>query len=587
MPVYIIKKREIMKTRICLLIGLILLNYSISNSKEVTPGNTPTQQGSFDVFTSPDLYNLTMTWVNEYGSLNPNLKINVVKAANNEIADRLNIREGIGFIGDDTYNVLTNESVWNMVVGRDVIVPVMNAANPFRDKIYQEGITPEKLALILENPEKQNWGMLLNNIQNNTEIPFHYYVINDPSIQSGVANFLKTTQPNTNGIKITSGQEMISAIQKDPNAFGFCRLVQIMDPKNQNLAENIKLVPIDKNGNGKIDYMENIYDNLQAFSRGVWIGKYPKALSGNIYSVSSQKPKKVNELAFLSWVLTDGQNYLNTNGYSDLVSSEIKSQLDKVNEPVGYSVAPTNEVNALLKMILTVLFVFVVIGFIYDMVTRRIRNKEAVVKDTNSGMSHVFDENSVIIPKGIYFDKTHTWAFMKKDGTVKIGIDDFLPHVTGPVTRIEMKKAGEKVKKGDQLFSIIQKGKQLNIYAPISGTIKTQNETLNTNSSLLNSAPYEEGWIYTIEPTNWLLEIQFLTMADKYKTWLTDEFSRLKDFFSAVLKTNNAEYSLITLQDGGALKDNVLADFGPEIWEDFQTKFIDNNQIVNFFKFLT
>ena len=576
-----------MKTRICLIIGLLLLNYSILDSKEVTPGNAPTPQGSLDVFTSPDLYNLTMTWVNEYGSLNPNLKINVVKAANNEISDRLNTKEGIGFIADDTYNTLNNQSVWNMVVGRDVIVPVMNAANPFRDKIYQEGITAEKLARILENPEKQNWGMLLDNIQNNPEIPFHFYIINDPSIQSGVANFLNTNQSNTNGIKISSGQEMISAIQKDPNAFGFCRLVQIMDPKNQNLAENIKLVPIDKNGNGKIDYMENIYDNLQAFSRGVWIGKYPKALSGNIYSVSSQKPKKVTELAFLSWVLTDGQNFLKTNGYSDLVSSEIKSQLDKINEPVVYAVAPTNEVNALLKMILTVLFVFVVFGFVFDMVTRRIRNKEAVIKDTNSRMSNVFDENSVIIPKGIYFDKTHTWAFMKKDGTVKIGIDDFLPHVTGPVTRIEMRKAGEKIKKGDQLFCIIQKGKQLNIYAPISGTIKTQNETLTTNSSLLNSAPYEEGWIYTIEPTNWLLEIQFLTMADKYKTWLTDEFSRLKDFFAAVLKTNNAEYSVITLQDGGALKDNVLADFGPEVWEDFQTKFIDNNQIVNFFKLLT
>ncbi len=576
-----------MKTRICLLIGIILLNCSISDSKEVTSGNTPTQQGSLDVFTSPDLYNLTMTWVNEYGSLNPNLKINVVKSNNNEITDRLNTREGIGFIADDAYDALNNQSVWNMVVGRDVIVPIMNAANPFRDKIYQEGITVEKLARILENPEKQNWGMLLNNIQNNPEIPFHYYVINDPSIRSGVANFLKTNQPNTNGIKITSGQEMISAIQKDPNAFGFCRLVQIMDPKNQNLAENIKLVPIDKNSNGKIDYMENIYDNLQAFSRGVWIGKYPNALSGNIYSISSQKPKKATELAFLSWVLTEGQNFLNTNGYSNLASSEIKSQLDKINEPVVYTVAPTNEVNALLKMILTVLFVFVVIGFVFDMVTRRIRNKEGIVKDANSRMSTVFDENSVIIPKGIYFDKTHTWAFMKKDGTVKIGIDDFLLHITGPVTRIEMKNAGEKIKKGDQLFSIIQKGKQLNIYAPISGTIKTQNKILTTNSSLLNSAPYEEGWIYTIEPTNWLLEIQYLTMADKYKSWLTDEFSRLKDFFAAVLKTNNTEYALITLQDGGAFKDNVLADFGPEIWEDFQTKFIDNNQIVNFYKFLT
>ena len=576
-----------MKTRICLLIGFLLLNYSIADSKEVVTGNPQTQQGSINLFTTPDLYNLTMKWVSEYESLNPKLKINLVKSTDVEIAEKLKSGEGLGFIADESYAALGNQSTWNIVVGRDVIVPVMNAANPFHDQIYQKGITSEKLARIFENPEKQNWGMLLDNAQNSSDIPVHYYMMNDLAIQSGVENFLKMNHLNINGIKITSRQEMISAIQKDPNALGFCKLVQIMDLKNQSLPENIKLVPIDKNGNGKIDYMENIYENLPAFSRGVWIGKYPKALSGNIYSVSSQKPKSENELAFLNWVLTDGQNFLNVNGYSYLVSSEIKSQLDIINEPMVYATAPRNEFNALLKMILIVLFAFVVISFIYDMVVRRIRNKEAIVKASNSGLIPVFDENSVIIPQGIFFDKTHTWAFMKKDGTVKIGIDDFLLHVTGPVTRIEMKNAGEKIKKGDQLLSIIQKGKQLNIYAPISGTIKTHNETLTTNSSLLNSAPYDEGWVYTLEPTNWLLEIQFLTMADKYKTWLTDEFSRLKDFFAAVLKTNNAEYALIILQDGGALKDNVLADLGPEVWEDFQTKFIDNNQIVNFFKFLT
>ena len=150
------------------------------------------------------------------------------------------------------------------------------------------------------------------------------------------------------------------------------------------------------------------------------------------------------------------------------------------------------------------------------MVVRRIRNKKEVILDSASHFLPVFDENSVIIPKGLYFDKTHTWSFMKKDGTVKIGIDDFLQHITGFITRIEMKNVGDKIKKGERLLTIIQKGKQLNIYSPVSGTIKTQNETLITNSSLLNSAPYENGWVYTIEPTNWLLEIQFLTMAEKY-----------------------------------------------------------------------
>jgi hypothetical protein len=79
-----------------------------------------------------------------------------------------------------------------------------------------------------------------------------------------------------------------------------------------------------------------------------------------------------------------------------------------------------------------------------------------------------------------------------------------------------------------------------------------------------------------IEPSNWLREIQFLSMSEKYKTWLTDEFSRLKDFLIATLKINAPENVHVVFQDGGALQDNVLADLGPEVWEDFQTKFMDN-----------
>ena len=80
---------------------------------------------------------------------------------------------------------------------------------------------------------------------------------------------------------------------------------------------------------------------------------------------------------------------------------------------------------------------------------------------------------------------------MKKDGTVKIGIDDFLQHITGYITRIEMKKSGAKIKKGDHLLTIVQKGKQLDIYSPMSGTIKAHNENLRANPSMLNTSPYE------------------------------------------------------------------------------------------------
>jgi hypothetical protein len=80
-----------------------------------------------------------------------------------------------------------------------------------------------------------------------------------------------------------------------------------------------------------------------------------------------------------------------------------------------------------------------------------------------------------------------------------------------------------------------------------------------------------------IEPSNWLKEIQLLSMAEKYIEWLKNEFPRLKDFLAASVRANTIENSMV-FQDGGALKDGILADLGPEIWEDFQTNFINKSK---------
>ena len=69
-----------------------------------------------------------------------------------------------------------------------------------------------------------------------------------------------------------------------------------------------------------------------------------------------------------------------------------------------------------------------------------------------------------------------------------------------------------------------------------------------------------------------------MLMSEKYAEWLKDEFVRLKDFISASAKSNNLVYARVILQDGGELTDNVLADLGPEVWEDFQTQFIDTSK---------
>jgi len=563
-----------MKTRIFFIITLLLLSCFYADSKVAKSGNTIAPAGSINVTTSPELYDLTMKWANEYCRLNPAQKISVSKASENNFSERISSGE-LGIVSENLYQKLNKYSDWNMVVGRDVIVPVMNAKNPLLNEICLKGITIEELSKIVTNPESQNWSSLMGSAQ---KVPLHLYISKDQSILETLKDLQNSNHSSIAKVQLLGTEEMILAIQKDPNAIGFCKLIQISDPDNKNLLEGLKFVPIDKNGNGKIDYMENIYENMQSFARGIWIGKYPKALSSNIYSVSSKNPNAISEVAFLKWILTDGQSFLNENGYSDLVYNERLAQLSKFGQPELYAEIPVERTSSVLSVLLLILFFIVMAGVMVELVFRVFRKRSKAGQEILSVSTGVFNEETVIIPGGLYFGKTHSWAFMKKNGSVRIGIDDFLQHITGKITRVGLKSTGEKVKKGELLLSIIRKGKLLNIYSPISGTITEVNKNLEGNSSLLNSSPYSEGWVYTIEPTNWALEIQYLLIAEKYKEALKDEFMRLKDFFATLIKSNSHDLAYVSMQDGGELLDNPLAELEPEVWYDFQTKFIDTSK---------
>lgn len=225
-----------------------------------------------------------------------------------------------------------------------------------------------------------------------------------------------------------------------------------------------------------------------------------------------------------------------------------------------------------------ILIAFIVACLLIDAAVQYYGRKNSAQTESSKVFERVFDSSRVSSPKGLYFDKTHTWAFMEKNGTLRTGIDDFVPRVTGKITGIQMKEPGEIVKKGKTAFSIIQNGKKLDINSPVSGIVKANNQLLKEESSKLNYSPYDSGWVYEVEPTNWLREMNFLINESEYKLWLKNEFNRLKEFFLGSIPKNKLELSPIIMQDGGEIKENVLEEYGPEIWEDFQVNFMNNSK---------
>ena len=84
-----------------------------------------------------------------------------------------------------------------------------------------------------------------------------------------------------------------------------------------------------------------------------------------------------------------------------------------------------------------------------------------------------------MIPKGYFFGKGHTWVELLPDGLTRVGLDDFVQKILGPVGEVEPIPVNTIVRKGDKLFTVRQGGKEMSFRAPISGKVVAFNDDLS------------------------------------------------------------------------------------------------------------
>jgi glycine cleavage system H lipoate-binding protein/ABC-type phosphate transport system substrate-binding protein len=557
-------KITIMKT---LISACFVLSFLLFNTTGFCIENDNTREQTLKIVSSPELFNLASNWVAGYGILHPEQKIDLQQQSDETAFGKENL-----YLLSNNHPILKgNETAWKLVIGHDLVVPVINTKNPLLAEINIKGLTADEFALLIS--EKSDWSMVIKGVSN---APVKSYIVDNQNVIAKIAGFTKTEEAAIAATKIGSAAELISLVQQNVNAIGFCNLTDIINDGKNGFLNQISIAPVDKNKNGRMDSFEKIYDNPAALTRGAWIGKYPRALCGDIYALATEKPTNQAALDFMAFVTENGQELVKNSGYSVLSSAQKAANMLVLSNPVPPSdlgkTAPAMSTGLIILIGCAAIAVLFIILFVFN------RHKINVIESEDIEITPALNENSIAAPRGLYYDKTHTWAFMEQDGFVKIGIDDFLKHITGSLTGLKMKSPGEKVRKGEKILTVIRDGKQLNLYSPVSGFIRKQNESLLTNPSKINTLPYAEGWVYQIEPVNWVREVSFMFMFDKYREWLQDEFVRLRDFLALSANSNSVVYQHVVLQDGGELKDNVLADLGPEVWEEFQNRFIDTSK---------
>lgn len=102
------------------------------------------------------------------------------------------------------------------------------------------------------------------------------------------------------------------------------------------------------------------------------------------------------------------------------------------------------------------------------------------------------------IPSQLQYTKEHEWIDIV-DGTATIGITDWAQSELGDIVFVELPQVGDSVEMGESFGTIEAVKAVSDLYAPVSGKVIEVNAILESDPMVINSSPFEEGWMIKVE----------------------------------------------------------------------------------------
>ena len=117
---------------------------------------------------------------------------------------------------------------------------------------------------------------------------------------------------------------------------------------------------------------------------------------------------------------------------------------------------------------------------------------------------------------------SHEWALLEDDGTVRVGITDHAQEALGDLVFVELPEIGQSVGKGDECSVVESVKAASDIYSPVSGEIIAVNDSLEDSPEAVNEAPYDDGWLFLVQPVD-TSELDEMLDADAYQQTIDEE----------------------------------------------------------------
>ena len=325
---------KIIKTIILLTFFLLVMgcNNLPEESDIIQPKNDSKLKLSGEIHISGAyaLYPLVKAWSVEFMKEYPCVQIYVAKTGTGQgIVDVLSNYVNLSMISREIIDKNDTMQLWKVGVARTAVVPIINKNNPYFHELMSRGLSQETLLKLFTSPYSFTWGEILGT---DSDKLVSVFIRDDLSGTTEVwANFLKCNRSDLKGYIISGDDSMIKGINKTPFSIGYCNLIYAYDIKTNYQVPGIQVLPLDLNKNGRVDYIEKVNEEFNEFRRAICIGKYSNDLCRNLYIISKDKPKDEATLEFLKWILTEGQEIVEANGYAKLTGLGVKNAFSKFN----------------------------------------------------------------------------------------------------------------------------------------------------------------------------------------------------------------------------------------------------------------
>lgn len=275
------------------------------------------------------LYPLAVQWANEFQKLHPDVKIDVsAGGAGKGVTDAIAGVVDFGMVSRELSDAEIERGAVGFAVAKDAVVPTVNANNPVIAELKKRGITRDAFVALWIKGEKKTWGQVAGT-NNSTQV-----VVYTRSDACGAAEtwakYLGAKQEDLLGTAVYGDPGLAAAIQKDVNGLGLNNIGYAYDTKTGKPNPGIDVAPIDVNNNGKIDPEEDFYATKEGVVKAIADGRYPSPPARDLYFVSKGVPTDPVVVAFLEYILTDGQKENGPQGYISIPQEKLDAGLKKL-----------------------------------------------------------------------------------------------------------------------------------------------------------------------------------------------------------------------------------------------------------------